>query len=131
MNKIEKPLEEWRNELTDAQFQVCRMGGTERPFTGEYHASSAPGTYVCVCCGTALFDFSSKFDSGCGWPSYFQPLAADVIRELVDNSHGMRRTEVRCAACDAHLGHVFPDGPRPTGLRYCINSVALAHKSIL
>ena len=131
MNKIEKPLEEWRNELTDAQFQVCRMGGTERPFTGEYHASSAPGTYVCVCCGTALFDSSSKFDSGCGWPSYFQPLAADVIRELVDNSHGMRRTEVRCAACDAHLGHVFPDGPRPTGLRYCINSVALAHKSIL
>lgn len=131
MNKIEKPLEEWRNELTDAQFQVCRMGGTERPFTGEYHASSAPGTYVCVCCGTALFDSSSKFDSGCGWPSYFQPLAADVIRELVDNSHGMRRTEVRCAACDAHLGHVFPDGPRPTGLRYCINSVALAHKSTL
>ena len=131
MNKIEKPLEEWRNELTDAQFQVCRMGGTERPFTGEYHASSAPGTYVCVCCGTALFDSSSKFDSGCGWPSYFQPIAADVIRELVDNSHGMRRTEVRCAACDAHLGHVFPDGPRPTGLRYCINSVALAHKSIL
>ena len=131
MNKIEKPLEEWRNELTDAQFQVCRMGGTERPFTGEYHASSAPGTYVCVCCGTALFDSSSKFDSGCGWPSYFQPIAADVIRELVDNSHGMRRTEVRCAACDAHLGHVFPDGPRPTGLRYCINSVALAHKSTL
>ena len=131
MKKIEKPLEEWRDELTDAQFQVCRMGGTERPFTGEYHASSAPGTYVCVCCGTALFDSSSKFDSGCGWPSYFQPLAADVIRELVDNSHGMRRTEVRCAACDAHLGHVFPDGPRPTGLRYCINSVALAHKSTL
>ena len=131
MKKIEKPLEEWRDELTVAQFQVCRMGGTERPFTGEYHASSAPGTYVCVCCGTALFDSSSKFDSGCGWPSYFQPLAADVIRELVDNSHGMRRTEVRCAACDAHLGHVFPDGPRPTGLRYCINSVALAHKSIL
>ena len=131
MNKIEKPLEEWRNELTDAQFQVCRMAGTERPFTGEYHASSAPGTYVCVCCGTALFDSSSKFDSGCGWPSYFQPLAADVIRELVDNSHGMRRTEVRCAACDAHLGHVFPDGPKPTGLRYCINSVALAHKSTL
>ena len=131
MKKIEKPLEEWRDELTDAQFQVCRMGGTERPFTGEYHASSAPGTYVCVCCGTALFDSSSKFDSGCGWPSYFQPIAADVIRELVDNSHGMRRTEVRCAACDAHLGHVFPDGPRPTGLRYCINSVALAHKSIL
>ncbi len=131
MKKIEKPLEEWRDELTDAQFQVCRMGGTERPFTGEYHASSAPGTYVCVCCGTALFDSSSKFDSGCGWPSYFQPIAADVIRELVDNSHGMRRTEVRCAACDAHLGHVFPDGPRPTGLRYCINSVALAHKSTL
>ena len=131
MKKIEKPLEEWRDELTVAQFQVCRMGGTERPFTGEYHASSAPGTYVCVCCGTALFDSSSKFDSGCGWPSYFQPIAADVIRELVDNSHGMRRTEVRCAACDAHLGHVFPDGPRPTGLRYCINSVALAHKSIL
>ena len=128
MNKIEKPLEEWRNELTDAQFQVCRMGGTERPFTGEYHDSSAPGTYVCVCCGSALFDSSSKFDSGCGWPSYFQPLAAEAMRELVDQSHGMRRTEVRCAACDAHLGHVFPDGPKPTGLRYCINSVALKHE---
>ena len=128
MNKRDKPLEVWREELSDAQFQVCRLGGTERPFSGEYHASKAPGTYACVCCGADLFDSASKFDSGCGWPSYFQPLVDDRIQELADHSYGMLRTEVRCADCAAHLGHVFPDGPKPTGLRYCINSVALKLK---
>ena len=127
MSKLEKPLETWREELTDAQFNVCRLGGTERPFTGEFHNSKEPGTYKCVCCGTPLFDSDAKFDSGCGWPSYFQPLDDQVITELEDFSHGMHRIEVRCSNCDAHLGHVFPDGPRPTGLRYCINSVSLTH----
>ncbi|KIP88041.1 MULTISPECIES: peptide-methionine (R)-S-oxide reductase MsrB [Pseudomonas] len=127
MSKLEKPLETWREELSDTQFNVCRLGGTERPFTGEYHDSKVPGVYQCVCCGTPLFDSDAKFDSGCGWPSYFQPLNAEVITELEDFSHGMHRIEVRCSNCDAHLGHVFPDGPRPTGLRYCINSVSLKH----
>lgn len=127
MSKLEKPLETWREELTDAQFNVCRLGGTERPFTGEYHDSKVPGVYQCVCCGTPLFDSDAKFDSGCGWPSYFQPLNDQVITELDDFSHGMHRIEVRCSNCDAHLGHVFPDGPRPTGQRYCINSVSLKH----
>ncbi|UUD64583.1 peptide-methionine (R)-S-oxide reductase MsrB [Pseudomonas seleniipraecipitans] len=127
MSKLEKPLETWREELSDTQFNVCRLGGTERPFTGEYHDSKEPGIYQCVCCGTPLFDSDAKFDSGCGWPSYFQPLNAEVITELEDFSHGMHRIEVRCSNCDAHLGHVFPDGPRPSGLRYCINSVSLKH----
>ena len=127
MSKLEKPLETWREELSDTQFKVCRLGGTERPFTGEYHDSKEPGVYECVCCGTPLFDSDAKFDSGCGWPSYFQPLNAEVITELEDFSHGMHRIEVRCSNCDAHLGHVFPDGPRPSGLRYCINSVSLKH----
>lgn len=127
MSKLEKPLETWRDELSDTQFNVCRLGGTERPFTGEYHDSKQPGVYQCVCCGTPLFDSDAKFDSGCGWPSYFQPLNAEVITELEDFSHGMHRIEVRCSNCDAHLGHVFPDGPRPSGLRYCINSVSLKH----
>ncbi|XXF07138.1 peptide-methionine (R)-S-oxide reductase MsrB [Pseudomonas sp. D1-3] len=127
MSKLEKPLETWREELTDAQFNVCRLGGTERPFTGEYHDSKVPGVYQCVCCGTPLFDSDAKFDSGCGWPSYFQPLDDQVVTELDDFSHGMHRIEVRCSNCEAHLGHVFPDGPRPTGLRYCINSVSLKH----
>jgi len=127
VSKLEKPLETWREELSDTQFNVCRLGGTERPFTGEYHDSKEPGVYQCVCCGTPLFDSDAKFDSGCGWPSYFQPLNAEVITELEDFSHGMHRIEVRCSNCDAHLGHVFPDGPRPSGLRYCINSVSLKH----
>lgn len=125
MEKLEKPLDSWRDELTDEQFHVCRLGGTERAFTGEYHDTKTPGIYHCVCCGTALFDSDAKYDSGSGWPSYFQPVNGEVVKELEDFSHGMHRIEVRCGKCDAHLGHVFPDGPRPTGLRYCINSASL------
>ena len=125
MNKADKTLDEWREVLTNEQFQVCRLGGTERPFTGQYHDSKEPGVYCCVCCEAILFDSSSKFDSGCGWPSYFQAIDDAALLQLVDKSHGMLRTEVRCASCNAHLGHVFPDGPKPTGLRYCINSVCL------
>ncbi len=125
MDKVDKTLDEWRAALNNEQFQVCRLGGTERPFTGKYHDSKEPGLYRCVCCDAALFDSSAKFDSGCGWPSYFQPVNESALVQLADNSHGMHRTEVRCAGCNAHLGHVFPDGPKPTGLRYCINSVCL------
>jgi peptide-methionine (R)-S-oxide reductase len=125
MARIEKTPEEWRASLSTEEFQVCRLGGTERPFSGKYHDSKEPGTYHCVCCDAALFDSSAKFDSGCGWPSYFQAIDPAALLQLDDHSHGMRRTEVRCAACNAHLGHVFPDGPKPTGLRYCINSVCL------
>ena len=125
MEKLDKPLESWREELSPAQFQVCRLKGTEHPFSGEYYATMTPGTYHCSCCGAALFDSDAKYDSGSGWPSYFQPVSATAISEKEDSSHGMQRIEVKCAKCDAHLGHVFPDGPRPTGLRYCINSVSL------
>lgn len=125
MNKLEKSLETWREELTDEQFHVCRLGGTERAFTGKYHDTKTPGVYHCACCGEPLFDSETKYDSGSGWPSYFQPVSADALVSHDDTSHGMRRTEVRCARCDAHLGHVFPDGPEPTGLRFCINSASL------
>jgi peptide-methionine (R)-S-oxide reductase len=123
--KIHKSEEEWRRELTPEQYHVLREKGTERPFTGEYADTKAPGVYRCAACGQELFASETKFASGCGWPSFFQPAAPEHVEQHADNSHGMRRVEVTCSRCGSHLGHVFPDGPRPTGLRYCINSVSL------
>ena len=123
--KIEKSEEDWKKELTPEQFQVCRMKGTERPFTGEYYKTKEAGIYKCAACGHELFDSDTKFDSGTGWPSFYKPLNQENVATEEDSSYGMSRTEVMCNNCGAHLGHVFPDGPRPTGLRYCINSVSL------
>ena len=123
--RIEKTDAQWREELTPEQYAICRCSATERAFTGKYWDHHADGTYHCAACQAALFGSDAKYDSGSGWPSYFQPVSAGVIAEKDDFSHGMQRIEVKCAKCDAHLGHVFPDGPRPTGLRYCINSVSL------
>lgn len=125
MAKIEKSDDDWRKELTPEQFYVLRQKGTERPFTGEYESFKGKGVFKCAGCGTVLFDSATKYNSGSGWPSFFQPAAGDAVDEHRDVTHGMVRTEVTCAKCGGHLGHVFPDGPRPTGLRYCINSLSL------
>lgn len=126
--KIKKSDAEWREQLSAEQYRVAREGGTERPFSGEHYRQTGSGKYHCICCGTVLFESERKFDAGCGWPSFWAEAAGANIQRIRDGSHGMIRVEVRCSNCDAHLGHVFPDGPMPTGERYCINSVSIEFK---
>jgi peptide-methionine (R)-S-oxide reductase len=125
MDKLKKSEDEWRRELTPEQYRVLREKGTERPFTGEYNAEKRKGVYRCAACGEALFSSDAKYDSGSGWPSFYAPVDEQKVATEEDRSHGMSRTEIMCARCESHLGHVFPDGPRPTGMRYCVNSLSL------
>jgi len=125
MAKVVKTDDEWREELSEDEYQITRCSGTERAFTGEYWDTKTPGEYKCRCCGETLFDSSTKYDSGSGWPSFYAPVNPDAVKTQADHSMMMERTEVLCASCEAHLGHVFPDGPRPTGLRFCMNSASL------
>jgi peptide-methionine (R)-S-oxide reductase len=127
-DKIKKTDQEWQRQLSPEQFQVARKAGTERAFTGKYWSTKDKGVYACVCCGQPLFSSDTKFDSGTGWPSFYAPLEEGAVETETDSSYGMVRTEARCAKCDAHLGHVFEDGPEPTGLRFCMNSASLELK---
>ncbi len=125
VEKIQKSEEEWRRELSPEQYEILRGKGTERPFTGAYNDEKTEGVYRCAACGMELFTSDTKYESGSGWPSFWAPASEDAIETHEDRSHGMRRTEIMCARCESHLGHVFPDGPRPTGLRFCVNSASL------